>query len=308
MLTDLFLVFGGLIALLFGGEALVRGAVIVANRAGLSPFVIGLTLVGFGTSMPELMTSLIAALDGLPGIALGNVIGSNIANILLILGISAVIAPVAAGAITGRDGLVMIAVSVLCVGLVLLGEIGRFAGMICVGFLVAYLIMTLRAGEGDMTESVVTPRPVWHRVAFFVAGLIGVVSGAGWLVDGASAIAKDFAISDAVIGLTIVAVGTSLPELVTSIMAARKGQGAVAVGNVIGSNIFNVLGILGITALVKPLIVHGDITGLTLCIFALAAVAPLIIMRLFGLMGRISGLVLVGIYTAYTTILVVGAL
>ncbi len=308
MLIDLLLVAGGLIALLFGGEALVRGAVIVASRAGLSPFVIGLTLVGFGTSTPELMTSLIAASEGLPGIALGNVIGSNIANILLILGVSAAIAPVAAGAVTGRDGLVMIGVSVLCIALVLMGDIGRMAGLICVSLLVAYLVMTLRAGDGGTEHEAPIGQPVWQGVAFFVAGLVGVVLGAGWLVDGASAIARSFAISDAVIGLTIVAVGTSLPELVTSVLAARKGQGGIAVGNVIGSNIFNVLGILGITVLVQPLAVPAEMTGLSLWVFGIAAIAPLILMRVFGVLGRVSGLALVIGYAAYTTVLVVGAL
>ncbi|MCK0095385.1 calcium/sodium antiporter [Yoonia sp. F2084L] len=305
---DIGLVLGGLVALLVGGEALVRGAVIIARWIGLSPLVIGLTLVGFGTSTPELMTSLIAAFDGLPGIALGNVIGSNIANILLILGLSAVIAPVAAGAFFGRDGWVMLAATGLCVVLMLSGVIGLVGGLICVVGLAVYLLVTLRAGAADPLDLSPAVAPAWQGALFFVAGLVGIVLGAGWLVDGASAIARSFAVSDAVIGLTIVAVGTSLPELATSVIAARRGQGAMAVGNVIGSNIFNILGILGITVLFTPLAVPDEMLGLSLWVFVGAAIAPLILMRLFGRLGRLSGGLLVLAYAAYTVTLVIGAL
>ncbi len=308
MPLDIGLVLGGLVALLVGGEALVRGAVIIARWIGLSPLVIGLTLVGFGTSMPELMTSLIAAFDGLPGIALGNVIGSNIANILLILGLSAVIAPVAAGAFFGRDGWVMLAATGLCVVLMLSGVIGLVGGLICVVGLAVYLLVTLRASAADPLDLSPAVAPVWQGALFFVVGLVGIVLGAGWLVDGASAIARSVAVSDAVIGLTIVAVGTSLPELATSVIAARRGQGAMAVGNVIGSNIFNILGILGITVLVTPLAVPDEMLGLSLWVFVGAAIAPLILMRLFGRLGRLSGGLLVLAYAAYTVTLVIGTL
>lgn len=307
MLTDLLLVCGGLVALLLGGEALVRGAVIVAQRAGLSPMVIGLTLVGFGTSTPELMTSLYAAGDGLPGIALGNVLGSNIANVLLILGVAALIAPVAAKAVVGRDGWVMLAVTALCVVLMLSGSVGRGAGLLCVGLLVVYLVWTLLTGTAE-ADDLPAGGALWQGFAYFLAGLAGVVLGAGWLVDGASAIARVFGVSDAVIGLTIVAVGTSLPELVTTVMAARRGQGAIAVGNVIGSNIFNVLGILGITAMVYPLTVPAEMLGLSLWVFALAALAPAALMLATGRLGRGAGVAFVGAYAAYTAVLVIGAL
>ena len=308
MSFDLLLVGGGLLALLLGGEALVRGAVIVAQRAGLSPMVIGLTLVGFGTSTPELMTSLFAAFDGLPGIALGNVVGSNIANILLILGVSALIAPVAARAVLGRDGWIMLAVTALAVVLMLSGQVGRLAGLICVLALAGYLAFTLMNGAETGDDELPQGGALWQGAAFFVGGLIGVVLGAAWLVDGASAIARSFGVSETVIGLTIVAVGTSLPELVTSVMAARKGQGAIAVGNVIGSNIFNVLGILGITALVHPLAVPAEMLGLTLWVLALSALAPLAVMLAFGRLGRAAGFGFVLAYAAYTLFLVAGAL
>ena len=308
MLFDVLLVLAGLVALLIGGEGLVRGAVIVARWAGLSPLVIGLTLVGFGTSAPELMTSLIAALNGFPGISLGNVLGSNIANTFLILGFAAAIAPVAAGAFLGRDGWVMIAATGLAVGLMLMGVIGFLGGLLCVAFLAVYLITTLMAGgDADIDTSVVLS-PLWQGFVFFLIGLVGVVLGANWLVSGASDIARAFNVSDAVIGLTIVAIGTSLPELVTAIMAARKGHGDIAVGNVIGSNIFNILGILGITAIVTPLTVPAEMLGMSLWVFIAAALAPLILIKVFGKLGRTSGALLLGVYFVYTTVLVVGAL
>ena len=308
MLIDLGLVALGLLALLAGGEGLVRGAVSVARRAGLSPLVIGLTLVGFGTSAPELMTSLVAALDGLSGIAIGNVVGSNIANTFLILGAAAVIAPVAAGAMLGRDGYVMVAATGLTFALILSGMIGFWAGLASFAALVAYLTYTLIAGgESDLDVSD-PPDPLWQGLAYFVAGLVGVVLGANWLVAGASDIARLLGVSDAVIGLTIVAIGTSLPELVTAVVAARKGHGEIAVGNVIGSNIFNVLGILGITAMVTPLAVPAEMTGLTLWVFAGAALAPLALMLLLGTLSRFAGALLLAVYFGYTAFLVVGAL
>jgi cation:H+ antiporter len=308
MMFDLFLVALGLIALLLGGEGLVRGAVSVARRAGLSPLVIGLTLVGFGTSAPELMTSLVAALDGLPGIALGNVVGSNIANVFLILGAAALIAPVAAGAMLGRDGYVMVAATGLTIAFILTGTVGFWAGLVCLAALAVYLVYTLYAG-GDMDlDGDNPPDPLWQGFAFFLAGLVGVVLGANWLVEGASNIARVLGVSEAVIGLTIVAVGTSLPELVTSVMAARKGHGEIALGNVIGSNIFNVLGILGITAMVTPLSVPPEMMGVTLWVFAASALVPLLLVYAFGMLGRVSGAMLVAVYAAYTVYLIVGAL
>ena len=305
MIFDLVLVLGGLVALVAGGEFLVRGAVAVAQRAGLSPLVIGVTLVGFGTSMPELMTSLIAAFDGLPGIALGNVVGSNIANILLILGLSALIAPVAGRAFVQRDGWVMLGVTAICAALMLTGAVGRLAGLVFLVLLAIYLVVILR--KGDAAEELgQTPQPVWRGALIFAGGLLGVMIGARFLVDGASDIAIRLGVSEAVIGLTIVAVGTSLPELVTSVIAARKGQGDIAIGNVIGSNIFNVLGILGITALVSPLPVPGEMLGLTFWVFLAAALAPAaVVMMMRGHLGRGAGLAFVAAYAAYTVLLVV---
>ena len=306
MFVDLMLVLGGLVALVFGGDLLVRGAVSVAQRAGLSPLVIGVTLVGFGTSVPELMTSLIAAYQGLPGIALGNVVGSNIANILLILGLAAVIAALPGQSLLQRDGLVMLGVTGLCAALMLNGSVGRLSGVIFLVALAGYLFLTIRGGgvEPDLDMDV-RPAPVWRSMGLFLAGLVGVMLGARFLVDGASDIATAFGVSDAVIGLTIVAVGTSLPELVTSVIAARKGQGEIAIGNVIGSNIFNVLGILGITAVVYPLSVPAEMLGLTFWVFLTAAIAPVLVMLVWRRLPRAAGLVFVAAYAAYTVALIV---
>lgn len=303
MTGDLLLVLGGLIALLLGGEALVRGAVALAHRAGLSPLVIGVTLVGFGTSTPELVTSVKAALDGLPGIAVGNVVGSNIANILLILGLSALIAPLSLADARGRDGWAMIAATVVCAGLVLTGVIGLWAGLALIAGLLIYLGIALKTGavEADETAAALTPLVA---AGFFVAGLIGIMLGAQALVSGAVAIAAELGVSEAVIGLTIVAVGTSLPELVTSVIAARKGQGALALGNVLGSNVFNVLGILGVTALVTPLSVPADIMGLTLWVL-IGSAALVMALALSGIRAsRVIGAGMVAAYVGYLAVLV----
>ncbi|WP_090200239.1 calcium/sodium antiporter [Yoonia tamlensis] len=305
MIIDFGLVALGLVALVFCGDVLVRGAVGVAQRAGLSPFVIGLTLVGFGTSMPELMTSLIAANQGAPGIALGNVVGSNIANILLILGITAAMGAIPGRALLERDGMVMIGATVVCSVLILSGHVGRIAGLACIAALVTYLVVTLRSGKPDQDDTnAAEPMSLLAGLGIFLAGLVGVMIGAKLLVQGASEIARAFAVSEAVIGLTVVAVGTSLPELVTSVMAARKGQGALAIGNVIGSNIFNILGILGVTAAIYPLAVPADMQGITLWVFILAALLPIGFALVRGLIPRWAGFGFVAGYAAYVVAIV----
>jgi len=255
----------GLALLLGGGEALVRGSVAVAMRLGVSPLLIGLTLVGFGTSTPELVASLKAALMGSPGIAVGNIVGSNIANILLILGISALILPMATSPQAfRRDGVVLFVPAALLVAVVLVGYLGRPAGALFVAALAAYTLYTFfterrthganaRVHEAEAAE--VAPRnlALVPAIAFTVGGIAGVVIGAGFLVEAAIVIASTAGLSETVIGLTLVAVGTSLPELVTSVMAAIRRHGDVAFGNIVGSNIFNILGIGGVTALVAPI-------------------------------------------------------
>lgn len=253
---DYFYVVAGLIGLFFGGEALVRGSVGVSRRMAISPLVIGLTVVGFGTSTPELLVSVQAALSGVPDIAVGNIVGSNIANILLIVGLTSLVWPIrVSGGTLRRDTAVMVAAAIALVPIFAMGEIGRVPGAVLVLGLVGYLIWAyLRPGdavEDDADTSV--PSSMLNSALLVFGGFVVLMFGARFLVDGSVSIARGFGISEAFIGLTIVAVGTSLPELATSIIAAFRRQSEIAIGNIVGSNIFNVLGILGVTALIKPI-------------------------------------------------------
>lgn len=306
----------GLVLLLGGGEALVRGSVAVAARLGVSRLLIGLTLVGFGTSMPELMASLQAALAGSPGLALGNVVGSNTANILLILGLSVVILPtVTDRKAFGRDGAVLVGSSLLLAGLVVWGTIGLVAGLGLLALLALYTTMAYRSEtrapmapaaqvHGDMADAVQAPHgPLWASALMAFAGIAGVVAGASLLVDAATTIASAAGVSDTVIGLTLVAVGTSLPELVTGVTAALRRQGDVAFGNVVGSNIFNILGIVGVTAVVTPLEVPAQIAGLDIWVM-LAATALLVVCAVTGWrLTRREGMVFLSGYAAYMVVL-----
>jgi len=306
MTSDLLLIAAGLVALVAGGEALVRGAVAIARRAGLSPMVIGLTLVGFGTSTPELLTSLQAAFAGAPGIALGNVVGSNIANVLLILGVAAMIAPVAVDPrALRRDGLALALATALAVGLVVAAPVlGRVAGALLLAGLVLFLTATLRRPP-DVPEAAdfvpdAVPVRVGVAVLQFAGGLAVTLLGARLLVQGAVGLAEAAGLSPTVIGLTIVAVGTSLPELVTSAVAARRGASEVALGNVIGSNIFNLLGILGATALVHPLAIPARIAAADIWIMATATAALIVVAATGARVSRREGAGLLAAFAAYT--------
>lgn len=306
----------GLAGLVVGGEMLVRGAVSAAKSFGISPMVIGLTLVGFGTSSPELVTSLQAALSGSSGIAIGNVVGSNIGNVLLILGIAALIAPIVVDPRAfRRDGTVVALATLLCLGAVLFGEIGRIAGAGFVVALAAYLGFTFWSEKQsggtpaatvyeNEAETVAGPETsLGLSLLIALVGLVIIIFGARFLVSGAVSIAQTAGLSEAVIGLTIVAIGTSMPELVTSVIAVRKGEGSVALGNVLGSNIFNILGILGITVLVKPMDVPSEIASLDIWVLC----ATTLILVAFARSGwtisrREGGLLTLG-YAAYLTVL-----
>lgn len=303
---------GGFVLLLVGGEMLVRGAVSAARRLGVSPLLIGLTLVGFGTSTPELVTSLDAALSGSPGIAVGNVIGSNIANILLILGIAALIKPFAAHPQAFyRDGSMVFLAALACVAVALSGEIGRIAGLGLLGLLIAYTLFTYRternrpdAAAADMHASeadVVKPvsGPLWLSLLLVVIGIAATIAGARFLVDAAILLAQQLGISEVLIGLTIVAVGTSLPELATSVIAALRNQADVAFGNVIGSNIYNVTGILGTTALVHPLTVPPQVLSFDLWVMLAATLAMIAATVTGWRLSRIEGALLLCAYAAY---------
>jgi cation:H+ antiporter len=304
------LVIAGLAGLVIGGELLVRGAVSAAKGFGISPMVIGLTLVGFGTSTPELVTSVQAALTGSPGIAMGNIVGSNIGNVLLILGIAALLAPIAVapGALR-RDGSAMLVATALCLGVVLMGTVSRLMGLGFVVVLALYLWHTLRSERREATatpvyeaEAEAVPAPEMRlgiALTLALGGLVVTILGARALVSGAVSLAQAAGISETVIGLTIVAIGTSMPELVTSVIAVRKGQGEVAFGNVLGSNIFNILGILGITALIAPLPVPAEIIRGDIWVMLASALLLVVFARSGWRVGRREGAVLVAGYGVY---------
>jgi len=256
---ELFLIAAGLCGLFFGGALLLRGAVTISRNVCISELLIGLTIVGFGTSLPELLVSVKAALGGQPGIAIGNVVGSNIANVILIVALAAFVRPPAGWSRSvKRDALVMIAASLVLLMLAAFGLVSRLAGGALVVALIAYLLFAYfqeRAAPNTVAEPEIGAPAGKIPIAILslLGGFVVLFFGAGWLVDGASAIARQSGISEAVIGLTIVAVGTSLPELATSVLAAYRGKTDVALGNIVGSNIFNILGIFGIASLITPI-------------------------------------------------------
>lgn len=295
----LFLV--GLVGLFLGGEVLIRGAVGVARRFHVPPLIIGLTIVGFGTSTPELLVGLQAALAGAPALAIGNVIGSNIANILLILGVSALIAAVPLPlAAMRRDFAVMIGATLALWFMLAGGLITRAEGLVLVTALVGYLWLCLRnAGGSEPPATEEPPRALWQSLSMAIGGLIILMVGAHLLVDSSTKIARAFGVSEAVIGLTIVAIGTSLPELATAIIAALRGHSEIAVGNILGSNVFNIFGILGVTATVTPIPVEPRFVGLDMALALAAALTMLGFAALPGRVGRVGGAALLAAYATY---------
>jgi cation:H+ antiporter len=315
----LFLV--GLVLLVIGADVLVGGAARLAARFGISPLVIGLTVVAFGTSAPELAVSVTSALspDGGADVALGNVVGSNIFNVLFILGLSALVAPlVVQRQLVRFDVPLMILACGLCWLMALDGVVGRIDGIILFVALLAYTGLLLRiarkSGE-DAPAEVPTTEPnaltakLPMQLLMIVAGLAMLVVGSGWLVDGAVAFARLFGVSELIIGLTIVAAGTSLPEVATSVLAAYRGQRDIAVGNVVGSNIFNVFCVLGISSAVAPSGVKVAPAALSFDIPVMTAVAvaclPLFITG--GTLSRWEGVLFILYYIAYTTYLILAS-
>ncbi|MCF8142361.1 MAG: calcium/sodium antiporter [Deltaproteobacteria bacterium] len=300
---------GGIFGLYLGAEGLVRGSVALALQLGLSRLVIGLTVVAFGTSTPELVVSVKAALDGLYGISLGNVAGSNICNIALILGISAVIQPLRIDAQVVRLQIpIMILISILLTVLLLDGRIGRFEGAcLFLGILVymgasLYLARKEKGGlDGDPSGPTTSEAPVgrvWVSLLFVAGGLGLLMAGAQFFLTGAVSLARNLGVSEAFIGLTIVALGTSLPELATSMMAALKKEGDIAVGNVVGSNIFNILCILGVTSLVHP-IEMGGIRMIDMGVMLGVAILVLPMARSGFRLNRWEGAILLTAYGGY---------
>ena len=307
----LFLFLLGLGLLFLGGEWLVRGASRLAVNMGISPLVVGLTVVAFATSAPELAVSLQAALAGQSDIAVGNVVGSNISNILLILGASALVAPlVVARQIIRIDVPMMIAAGGLAYAMGLDGSVTRAEGFAMVVLLAAYLTMAIRASRPQTPPVEMTrPRPIHKDIALVLGGVAMLVIGANWLVDGAITMARYLGINELIIGLTVIAVGTSLPELATSIIATRRGERDIAVGNVVGSNIFNVLAVLGLTAIFAPngVPVPSAALAFDFPVMLAASVACLPIFLRGHEIARWEGGIFFGYYVAYTVYLLLNA-
>lgn len=314
----------GLVLLAAGGEFLVRGAVGIAERFGVSPLLIGLTLVGFGTSTPELVTSVQAAWINSPGIAVGNIVGSSLANILLILGLSALIfpIPVQSGALR-RDGVMVVATAALFTGVGFFWVLDRMVGAVFVSLLIAYILYAYLQerdhAAGTAAKAKADAFAVAHQgapvqasgspatgtgglivaAAMLFGGLALVIYGGSLLVGASVGIARSFGISETVIGLTIVAVGTSMPEFITSVIASLKRQSDVALGNILGSNIYNILGIGGVTALIAPTVVPPEIARFDNLVM-LAVSAALLALAYTGMkLDRREGALLVAGYVAY---------
>ena len=309
----------GLVLLALGAELLVRGASRLALTFGISPLVVGLTVVAFGTGSPELAVSLQSGLAGQGGIAIGNVVGSNIFNVLFVLGLSALVTPLAVTPQVVRQEIpFMVGVSLLLWGLVFDGHLGRWESALLFGLLVLYTVFLIRQSRRarlkvrrEYAEALPAPAAsAWDRhwsvqILLVTAGLVLLVFGARWLVQAAVAFAAYLGVSKLVIGLTIVAVGTSLPEIATSIIAAVRGERDIAVGNVIGSNIFNILGVLGITGLVAPvgLTVAPGVLGFGILVMLAAAIACIPVAFTGRVITRWEGGLFLFYFSAYTAYL-----
>lgn len=313
---DIIFLIGGLLLILIGANALTDGASSIAKRFHISNLVIGLTIVAFGTSAPELTVSISSAIKGSADMAIGNVVGSNLFNTLMIIGCTAMIVPISmnTGTISKEIPLCLLAAAVLFIfsnDILLnggtLNSISRSDGLILLCFFLIFLSYTFaiaKEGSGE-NEAAIKEIPIWKSIIFIIGGLIGLVLGGQLFVDGASGIARSLGVSESVIGLTLVAGGTSLPELATSVVAALKKNPGIAIGNVIGSNLFNIFFVLGCSATIAPLPIQG-ITNTDLMMLILSCV----LLYLFGLffkkrtITRVEGIIMVLCYISYTTYLI----
>ena len=311
----------GLISLVVGAELLVRGASRLALSLGISPLVVGLTIVAFGTSAPEIAVSVAASLEGRTDIAIGNVVGSNIFNVLFILGLSALITPLVVNAqIIRQEVPIMIGASLLLLAFGLDGRIGQMDAIILFALLVVYTVFLViqsrretRATQEEY-EAELAPKSRWDahwavQLALIAVGLVFLVMGSNWLVEAATSFAKAMGVSDLVIALTIVAAGTSMPEVATSIMAAVRKQRDIAVGNVIGSNTFNILGCLGLSGMVAPdgLGMAPALMAFDIWVMLAVALACLPVFMTGREIARWEGAVFLGYYAAYTAYLILAA-
>lgn len=306
----------GLVILLLAGDALVRGAVNLSLRVGIPALIVSLTIVAFGTSAPELLISIQAALKNAPGIAMGNVVGSNIANILLVLGIPAIIAPLHTSVCNSRRNYIMMIAATVLFILVACGGFFTFqSGLILLGALALVLMSAFyqarchrkaEAAAAEMIEEDVEGAdpnmPWWRIILFLLLGLIGLPLGADLMVDNAEVIARRYGVSDTVIGLTLIALGTSLPELATTVMATLRRQADVALGNVIGSNMFNLLAIIGITSLIHPIRVDPEFFDFDFWVMLGASLLLIPFVFFRRDITRVWGVVLTALYLLYIVI------
>lgn len=317
MLLDLLLAFAGIVLIIVGADRLTDGSVALARRFQVSELVIGLTIVAFGTSLPEFVVSLMSSLNGVPAMSIGNVVGSNLFNTLMIVGFTAVFAPIVVEKSTVKKDIPFSILSSLVLAALALDTfwdntatddiLSRADGFVLLAFFVIFLFYSYSLATGSRSEATAEESgavlPSWKVALFIVLGLAGLVLGGELFVDGASGIARELGISEAAIGLTLAAGGTSLPELATSIVAARKGRSAMAIGNVIGSNLFNIFWILGACAMLLPM----PVAGLTLTDFLMLFVASVLfwlLARTSYRVSRLEGAFLVALYVGYVTSLI----
>jgi len=305
MLTSIIYLAVGIVMLYLGSEWIVKGSVSIADRLGISPLVIGLTIVAFGTSLPELIVSIIAAIEGSSEIAVGNVVGSNIANVGLVLGLSAIIFPISIHySHLRRDLFIYLGVCALFILFAFDGRISRFEGMIFFISLIFYVLMSIKHPNGEKSGSEEGATESLGRLAaYIVAGIVLLAFGANLFVDGAIFLARLLGVSEITIGMSVVAFGTSLPELVTSAMAAYRKESAISIGNIIGSNIFNILSVLGIASMVQPLDSPKSIMQLEVPMMIGFGVAMILIAKLSQPINRFTSFLLLVGYLSFLYLL-----
>lgn len=301
---------GGFVYLLLGGDLLVRGSLGLARQSSVPPMIVGLTVVALGTSAPELMVSSYSAVSGYPGIAIGNVVGSNIANVLLVLGVPVLIYPI----VCNQAGLtkqmsVMIGVTLLFVGQCFMSPFGIYDGILLLSMLVCFLLLTLRGAsvvpglaedaEEELERVLGVPSVSWKIGLYVVLGILALPLGANLVVEGAAGIARNWGVSEAVIGLSLIALGTSLPELSTTVLAAIHKSSDVAIGNVVGSNLFNILAIMGVTTLLAEVPVGEEMLKWDIWVMLICAVIIWIFALAKARIGPVAGVLFLAAYVGY---------
>ncbi|MGW8813329.1 calcium/sodium antiporter [Gordonia terrae] len=311
MVLDAALILAGLAGLIVGAEFLVRGGSAIASRLGVSPLLVGLTIVSIGTSMPELAVGIDASLNDAGPLAVGSIAGTNIVNLLLILGLSAALVPLALGRQTIRLDLPVMTVSaLLLLVLSLNGDLNRLDGVLLLAVAVAYTVTAIRVEVKARASPTVTDElpatggPVWGRVLELLGGIVLIVLAADWLVRGSVDVATELGVSEAFIGLTVVAIGTSAPELTTTIMSTLRGNRDLAIGNLIGSSVYNITFILGVTALVRPLEVTDDLIRVDLPLMAAVALLCIPVFLSGRRVSRYEGVAFVALYLVYLGLLI----